>query len=269
MEEFRINRKIRSLDFEMPSPHAHDFCELYYLVSGRCKMFVGHHLYYIEEGDVLLLAPGTLHRATYPDREKTERITINFPLKALSPLKQVCKESELQALFQKEWLFIPLPARPAMEALLQRMQEETESGDALSLFLAGNRLFEVFALLLRHQEERGGEHTGETEDLMLQAARYVCQNFEKSLSLQDLADMAHVTPAYFSRKFKQVTGFGFKEYLIYVRIAQAEKLLTATELPVTEVALACGFGDGNYFGDVFKKIKGISPRSYRQQSRLS
>ena len=77
-----------------------------------------------------------------------------------------------------------------------------------------------------------------------------------------------MSPAYFSRKFKSVTGFGFKEYLTNIRIREAAQLLINTGKSVTDIALECGFGDGNYFGDAFKKIKGISPRDFRKMQGI-
>jgi YesN/AraC family two-component response regulator len=73
-----------------------------------------------------------------------------------------------------------------------------------------------------------------------------------------------MSPAYCSRKFKSVTGFGFKEYLTNIRIREASRLLLTTSKSITEIAEACGFGDGNYFGDAFKKIKGVPPRVFRK-----
>ena len=70
--------------------------------------------------------------------------------------------------------------------------------------------------------------------------------------------------SYFSRKFKLCTGFGYKEYLITVRIIEACRLLLNTDMSITQIAENCGFDDSNYFGDCFKKIKGMSPREYRK-----
>ena len=73
-----------------------------------------------------------------------------------------------------------------------------------------------------------------------------------------------MSPSYFSRKFKLCTGFGYKEYLITIRILESCNLLSTTNMPITEIAAKCGFEDSNYFGDSFKKINGISPREYRK-----
>lgn len=264
MEEFFISRKIRNQEFEMPGPHLHDVYEWYYLCSGSCKIFIEHSLYTMEAGDAILIPQGVLHRAVYPDATRSERITVSFTRQMLQPLLQVCETSCLEQLREAGRIQVPVSARGGLETLLLKMEEEMKEGTALSCFLARNHFFEVLVLLSRHCLYRQRESMGKTEELIQEAARYIYQNYEKPLTLGEVAGQFHITPSYFSRKFHQITGFGFKEYLVYVRISQAEKMLLQTKEPITEIAVVCGFGDGNYFGDVFKRIRGISPRQFRQ-----
>ncbi|MEG0369157.1 MAG: AraC family transcriptional regulator [Hungatella sp.] len=264
-EDFRMQRKIRSLDFDMFHPHAHEVYELYYLISGHCKMFVGHNLHYVNAGDLLLLAPGMLHRSRYQDAEPAERITINFSERVMQPFRQVCPPDYLEELLAECKITVALHNRVEVEGLLQKMEAEQAEGTSLSSFLAKNHLYELLAVLSHCRSDIQKEHIGATENLIQQAAQDLYLHFDKPLTLTEMAKAAHMTAPYFSRKFKQVTGFGFKEYLIYVRMAQAEKLLAQTSMTVTEIALSCGFEDGNYFGDSFKKIKGISPSVYRKR----
>ena len=56
------------------------------------------------------------------------------------------------------------------------------------------------------------------------------------------------------------------EYLNHIRITAAEKLLIQTDMPITRIAMECGFNDSNYFAAVFKKIKGITPKKFSLQS---
>ena len=250
----------------MAHSHYHEFYELYYLVSGSCRMFTGHSLHHVEAGDLLLLSPGTIHRAAYPEENEAERVAVSFDASLLDPLLEVWGEGALKNTFGSQPLQIPIPVRPQVELLLDKIEEEMGRGDPLSVFLAKNHFYEMLATAGRYGISRTQETAGETEQTIQEAARYISQNYEKPLSLEAMADRAHMTPTYFSRRFKQVTGFGFKEYVVYTRLAQAEKLLVHTGLPVTEIGVACGFEDGNYFGDCFKKHKGISPREYRRRT---
>ena len=57
------------------------------------------------------------------------------------------------------------------------------------------------------------------------------------------------------------------EYLTKTRLYEATELLTHTSLNVTEIAIRCGFNDGNYFGDAFRKEFGLSPLQYRKRQK--
>ena len=71
-----------------------------------------------------------------------------------------------------------------------------------------------------------------------------------------------MSASYFSKQFKSVTGVGLNEYINIIRIGASEKLLLSGNLPITQVAMECGFNDSNYFAAVFKKLKGITPKKY-------
>lgn len=103
------------------------------------------------------------------------------------------------------------------------------------------------------------------EDRIQEVCRYICNYYNKPISLNEMAKIAYMSPTYFSKKFKRVTGFGFNEYLNNVRIKMATSLLMETQSSITEIATFCGYQDSNYFGDVFKKIIGISPNKYRKE----
>ncbi|MNY59192.1 HTH-type transcriptional activator RhaR [compost metagenome] len=67
--------------------------------------------------------------------------------------------------------------------------------------------------------------------------------------------------------FKEVTGFGFSEYVNLTRVRQAQLLLKETGISVTAVSEQCGFGNFSHFGKIFKQLSGVSPREYRLFNR--
>ena len=95
------------------------------------------------------------------------------------------------------------------------------------------------------------------------AAEYISQNFSEDITLATVADHLHVNTSYLSTLFRQVTGMTFKEHLNRVRIEEAARLLSNTDYPVMEIAIACGYKDQSYFTKVFKKMTGLTPKQYR------
>ena len=94
--------------------------------------------------------------------------------------------------------------------------------------------------------------------------KYIKENYDKAVSLNDLADLADMCPRYFCRAFADVTGKTPIAYLNYYRIEQAgEKLLMSGD-SITDIAISCGFNDMSYFAKIFSRQKGMAPSKYRK-----
>jgi AraC-like DNA-binding protein len=93
---------------------------------------------------------------------------------------------------------------------------------------------------------------------------YVDKNYlDNTICLTSVADYMQTSIYTVSRLFKEITGQGFKEYIMNKRLQKACSLLEASHLPVSEIALVCGFDDANYFTIVFKRKYGMPPSKYR------
>ncbi|MBO7353071.1 MAG: helix-turn-helix transcriptional regulator, partial [Lachnospiraceae bacterium] len=95
--------------------------------------------------------------------------------------------------------------------------------------------------------------------------RYISENYSKPLTLEEAAASINLAPTYFSRKFKNVTGSNFRDFVISIRIRQASQMLLTTDDSVTEISQKCGFSSANYFKDCFRRIMGQSPTLFRKQ----
>lgn len=271
LEELEITRIKREYNFCMSEPHAHEECEIYYVISGQCRMFAGHQLFILGPGDMMIFPSGCVHRTMYRDAEVTERWSVLFKESVLEPLLQVAGEEYLDIIWKNMYIPLAVSERGRLEEFFFALEELTHQQEDVYQLLARNRLLEILALarrnLVNHQttgQEKKEKSREEAAALMQQAARYICSHYDQPLTLEELAGLVHMTPTYFSRKFKEITDFRLKEYITYVRILEAEKRLLNTEDSITEIAMQCGFSDGNYFGDVFTRIKGSSPREYRK-----
>ena len=105
-----------------------------------------------------------------------------------------------------------------------------------------------------------------TSLLVKHACAYIQQNYTRSFSLQELSETIGVSRSYLSRIFKTETGISLWDYLNRFRIQTAKQHLLLTDASITEIALRVGYDDVGYFGRVFRKVTGCSPRAYRQQA---
>lgn len=92
---------------------------------------------------------------------------------------------------------------------------------------------------------------------------YVKVHFDRCISLSDLAKVAGLSRMHFAAQFRAATGFRPREYLLHQRIGQAKLLLSNTETPLAEIALAVGFCTQAHFSTVFKRITGETPARWR------
>ena len=83
------------------------------------------------------------------------------------------------------------------------------------------------------------------------------------LTLAQMSETAGLSRTQFGRAFRQATGRAPHAYLIDLRIEEAQRLLEGTSLPVTQIALACGFDQPGYFATAFQRRIGFTPRSWR------
>ena len=92
---------------------------------------------------------------------------------------------------------------------------------------------------------------------------FIQANLARGLRLEDLAAAAELSPFYFTRVFKAATGSTPLDYVMEARVAEAERLLGATVLPLAEIARRTGFRTQAHFSTVFRKRRGCAPRSLR------
>ena len=85
----------------------------------------------------------------------------------------------------------------------------------------------------------------------------------EEINIEEYAQTHNMSTSWFIRNFKQYTGFTPLQYILSVRIYNAEALLKSNMYNITEVASIVGYDNPLYFSRTFKKLKGISPSEYR------
>lgn len=92
--------------------------------------------------------------------------------------------------------------------------------------------------------------------------RYMHENINKRLTLNEFSELVQLSPTYLSRTFKETTGYSLIEFFNRIKIDKGKELLNDGDKKVKEVAGLLGFKDEFYFSRIFKKIEGISPSEY-------
>lgn len=136
---------------------------------------------------------------------------------------------------------------------------EIDDDEALAAWLRGT-LERIFTAMERHQHF-------EEPVLVTAALRYMRRHMARELTRKELARHVGVSPGHLTELLKQRTGRSFVELLREVRVQAACELLVHTGKPLAEIAADCGFCDQSYLTHVFRALRGMTPKQYRDQAR--
>lgn len=104
------------------------------------------------------------------------------------------------------------------------------------------------------------------DDLINQIKKYLADNYASDWDLSELSALFYINSSYLSHTFKKKTGKTLSTYIEDLRIQNACALLSTTDISISEVAVAVGYSDPNYFAKRFRKKTGVSPIAYRKSN---
>lgn len=133
--------------------------------------------------------------------------------------------------------------------------------DGKSEYDISNGLYSMLCDLGKGAEK---EAQGEKEDCVDRAKKYIAANYDKNISVEEIARSANMSVSYFSKVFRESTGFSPYDYLLSVRLDRAKELLHKTDCSIQETAFKTGFNSASNFICFFKKEAGITPLKFRK-----
>ncbi len=130
------------------------------------------------------------------------------------------------------------------------------------------KLLLILSILVRYYYDYFPQNNAEMDSRNInhieRSMDYILRNLSTQLTLQDIANEAHMSRSYYSATFKQLNGVSVWGYITSQRINRAQHLLESTTLPVIEISEYCGYNNIANFNRSFKKITGKTPRVYRK-----
>jgi len=98
---------------------------------------------------------------------------------------------------------------------------------------------------------------------------YIEDNYTSQITLKDISEATHLNEYYLCRLFKSVTGQTVFNFINYIRICEAEMILSKTDLNITDIALSLGFSNTARFDEAFKRTTGTTPLKYRKHAHAA
>ncbi|MGB8213761.1 MAG: AraC family transcriptional regulator [Anaerolineales bacterium] len=246
--------------------HWHEFYELTFIISGTGSHTVNGQAHTLAPGVLFLLTPVDFHQLAPAPEQVLEVFNIIFSGDFL--------DDEL-----RQWLFwdqcfrhIQLPQTAARVILdeYEQIWSEHQSQQLGRQRIIRSALERILLELARLSSvESSLPVAGISNPAIQNALLHLGHEFRTDMSLEQVAAQANLTPTYFSELFHKETGTQFRKYLQTLRLRFAASLLLASDLPVTEICFASGFGNLAHFERAFHAKYMASPRSYRQKTKLN
>ena len=247
---------------KMLGVHVHTKHELYYLAKGATKYLIDDEIYPVESGNIVFIPKGHYHMTDNGEYKNIERYLLSFDDNLFDSDTRVI----LDELSEHRLINIPVNRIEEIEGLFEKFKHYTAMDGELGDAVRKVHTLSILSFICRHKREFTPE-VSETDRIAHQVSEYISANYCEELSLSILSRKFSISESHLSRKFKEVVGIGLNEYITFVRIINAERLLREGKHSITEVATECGFNDPNYFSTVFKKIKGVTPLKFAKDAK--
>lgn len=250
--------------------HWHPEIEITYVQKGTMCYKVNHMVYHLKEGDIVFNNSGALHSGTMENQKDCAYIPVTFDSRLIYGFFQstvnskyvdpVIQDSMLPAICidqSEPW------HKPFREYLLRIIDLDKKKPDFYELDIT-ICLQSMWRLLLEHitYEPQASRENSLEYDRIKKILSYIEENYQNKITLNDIAGHIHLCESECTRLFKRHMNTTLFAFLQEYRIERSLEFLQDDQ-PVSAVADKAGFSDPNYYSKVFAKIKGCSPREYR------
>jgi AraC-like DNA-binding protein len=272
MFPFMLRYRVKSVAGRKTKFHWHDWYEVLFVHEGCGTFFIDPFFYEMRQGDVFLVPGDVLHQ-TIPDAGDPFMVTvIQFHPSLMNPSSYGEPFGYLESFQGRTPRKYNLTEEQqsvlsAKLDIMHREDVEKERGYRHAMLL-------MFHYAMIDLNRIGGDREApsfapRSEAWMKEILAYIENHLMEELSLTHLAAQALVSPAHFSRVFKQMTGLHVPAYLRTKRLILVKDLLAQTDMPINRIAERCGFASPSNFHKIFKEQMGCTPAAYRKRNEVT
>lgn len=264
------------MDWHVPA-HWHHYLEVVFVLSGKLDMLLNGNYHTMGAGTIVFINSQVVHAFSGNKQGNPRVVVLKFDKEILLPpfrsreflflhllmFNQVGDPESSRILTLEESIADELHSH--MRKVLKE-HEEQKLGYELAMRTG---ISQIFLFILRQGYPDLAEmaaHFKEEQSSMWELKRmadYITEHFREPLSVRKAAKACNMSYSYFSRQFKNVFGKSFVEFLNFIRVMEAEKILLSTNRTITDIALEVGFTNTSYFIRHFQLIRGMSPKKYK------
>lgn len=273
LEDYEIVYQICDHPFLMTSPHYHNVIEIIYILEGEFVVTISDTTYTLRPGEMVLINSKEVHSVNVLDygihrsfAVKFLPETISSDSQSLMELKYVIPYIMSFSNFKTHYTKEEVENSNIKNCIDNIMKEDRERQYAYKFAIRIN-ISHLFLDLIRkinainpNDEEIKDNIRKEFTNIF----HYISNHFAEKLTAVQVAKKFGLRQSDFSAHFKKITGKSFNEYLNYVRICKAKRMLISSEKNITEIAFSVGFSNTSYFINCFKAQMGMTPAGFKQ-----
>ena len=254
--------------------HFHPNCELVYIEEGSGKRIVGDNVDNFSEGDLVLMGPdlphiwmndGTFYKGN--NMVCSKALVIYFSPKLLDSLLIPEDLQSFRALVNnaKRGIVAKGMTKVSIRNKIELIRKE-HGLSQLTIFLSIlDEIIQSRELRYLSSEKFVNLYNEKDAGRINEVYRYLMQNFNHDISLDEIASIANMAPTAFCRFFKEHTGKTFTRFLNEIRIQHACDLLIRFDKTITEICYECGYNNMTNFNKFFKGIINKTPSLFKKQ----
>ena len=260
-------RSIELKAFDAPF-HFHPEFELTHIKKGEGQRYVGTQVEDFVDGDLVFLGSNLPHcwiSKPISENENVSATVIQFKADFLGQnFLESIEMQHVKSFLAESKAGFKVLSEEKLEILaeINRMQYLDNYQKLLSLLNILGILSQSKNLQKIDLSFSSIKHSNNETVRFQKVFAYLIEHYREEISLQKIAEIAHLSPTSFCRYFKSITGKTFLEIVNEYRIQFACQLLKKNEMPVSQIAFESGFNDVPYFNKLFKKLKGVSPLGF-------
>lgn len=246
-------------------PAARNHYLFHFVISGKGTLYANNSsgttdVYKINANEGFMLFPGQVSTYIADNDEPWEYIWLEFDgFQAKAAINAI-------GLSQDKPIYHPLSIK-LCELALDEMIYIIEQKEAAPLHLIGH-LYLFLDYLTRSavtSQSQNKRKNNSSHYYISEAIKFIELNYQKDITVEDIAENCGLNRNYFGKKFKEEFGKTPQEFLMRFRMTKATELLEHSQLSIGEISCAVGYNDQLHFSRAFKNTYGISPRQWRDK----
>ncbi|MDE6761465.1 MAG: AraC family transcriptional regulator [Lachnospiraceae bacterium] len=245
-------------EFSTYRPRGRIDYQLIYIASGKAHFYFEDREEIVTAGHMVLYRPKEVQKYVYYGMDQTEVYWVHF---TGSDVKNILRQYGISDNMHVFYCGALLEYQSLFRLMIQELQMCREDYQELLAMMLRH------ILILIHRQMNNVKKTDSgfmTEEIDL-AVTYFNEHYNTDICIEEYAASRHMSTSWFIRNFRKYTGFTPMQYILEIRISNAESLLEATEYNITEISRIVGYDNPLYFSRLFKRSKGLSPSEYRKR----